>query len=99
MMQLFIHSESSPTVKSVSTCCYVYHVSYCSVSCELLFCVRHMSYCSVSCELQCIQVDDTLAELSRANYAAFWINKKSINVAPMESHQVQVVHSYYGNIS
>lgn len=44
------------------------------------------------------QVDDTSAEQSRANYAAFWINKKSVNVTAMGSCQVQVVHSYYGNL-
>ena len=36
------------------------------------------------------QVDDTSAEQSRANYAAFWINKKSVNVAAMGSCQVQI---------
>ena len=45
------------------------------------------------------QVDDVSAEYSRANYAAFWINKKSVNVAAIASCQVQVVHSYYGNLS
>lgn len=58
----------------------------------------HMSYCSVSHELQHTQVDDRSGEVSRANYAAFWINKKSVNIAPMESCQVQSIFCYHSDV-